>query len=92
MDAWELLARDLDIPSLFLARPSWYDQAACRGMDVSLFFPDHGVRSRTARATCATCPVAGECLDMALDGLDYGIWGNTSDRERQTLRRTRKAS
>ena len=44
---------------------SWRDRAACRGMDINLFFiPPSGKNDATAaKNVCATCPVAHPCLD-----------------------------
>ncbi|NKQ57436.1 WhiB family transcriptional regulator [Amycolatopsis sp. K13G38] len=74
----------------------WRHRAACRDEDPELFFPvsDKGPGARQvtqAKAVCARCPVRSECLSHALDnGLDYGIFGGTTETERRGLfRRTR---
>lgn len=62
--------------------------AACRGMDAELFFPHLGENTAPAKAVCAGCPVACDCLAYALENRDtYGIWGGKSERERRVLRR-----
>jgi len=60
------------------------DQAACRNADPELFFPvgtgEHATKT-AARALiyCRSCPIAGECLQYALDrDLRFGIWGGTT--------------
>jgi WhiB family redox-sensing transcriptional regulator len=71
----------------------WLDDAACRGTDPELFFPD--ADTSTARAqvaaakkTCRRCPVRGNCLSWALEnGQEAGIWGGTTEEERRHLRR-----
>ncbi|MDP9019779.1 MAG: WhiB family transcriptional regulator [Actinomycetota bacterium] len=74
--------------------PAWRKQAACRGVDPSLFFPPgdgvHVVSSvyDRARAVCSPCPVQLVCLKEHLDERD-GFWGNTSPKERVELRRQR---
>lgn len=76
-------------------RPAWQQQGACLGHNPDLFFPERGEReqAREAKAVCAACPVKAECLAFALDtGLHYGIWGGTSERERQKLRRKKAAA
>lgn len=67
----------------------WRAEAACRGMDVTLWFPDKSgaANAKEARAICASCPVRDHCLDEAVaDHELVGIWGNTSTSERQQMR------
>lgn len=74
----------------------WQHRAACRDEDPELFFPvsDVGPGARQvarAKAVCARCPVRSQCLRHALDnGLDHGVFGGTTERERRELvRRSR---
>ncbi|GAB3493447.1 WhiB family transcriptional regulator [Amycolatopsis cihanbeyliensis] len=76
----------------------WRHRAACRDEDPELFFPVSDVgpaaaQAAQAKAVCARCPVRALCLRYALDnGLDYGIYGGTTERERRDLvRRARRA-
>lgn len=57
-------------------QPSWRDDAACRGMDVDLFFPDVGVTydSLLENVPCGTCQVRRECGEFG-DTQPWGIWG-----------------
>lgn len=74
--------------------PDWHDDAACRGMDVSLFFPTVGRYQVAQRAQriCERCPVREECLADALaTGTQHGVWGGTTPRQRRNLRRLRTA-
>lgn len=72
---------------------NWRHQAACLDEDPELFFPvsDVGPGARQvaeAKAVCARCPVRSECLTYAMDnGLNDGIFGGTTARERQVLAR-----
>jgi WhiB family transcriptional regulator, redox-sensing transcriptional regulator len=76
---------------------SWQDRAACRGMDVLLFFgpddqadPEREIREAKAKAVCALCPVRGQCLDYALrNSIRNGIWGGLNEAERARERRHR---
>ena len=44
-----------------------------------IFFPERGRTAAKGRALCRRCPVASECLDLALArGEGFGIWGGTS--------------
>lgn len=70
---------------------SWQIDAACRGMDTDLFFPDRNDHDAAtqAKAVCAVCPVSDECLTEALQVPGYdmcGIFGGTTDRERRAIR------
>jgi WhiB family redox-sensing transcriptional regulator len=68
-------------------------RAACRdeAVDPELFFPvgEHGAeraRVERAKAVCARCPVEAECLAHALKAGEVGVWGGTTDEERQAIR------
>lgn len=69
--------------------PAWHLDAACRGMDVRLFFPGKSqVRlSNRAKRVCARCPVQAECLEWAIENKEPGgVWGGTTERTRRELR------
>jgi len=74
---------------------SWYERAACRGMPVSLFFPERGTTWNSpdllvAKSFCASCEVREECLRAAAerkDDWDTGVWGGTTGTERRRLGR-----
>ncbi|MGA7227736.1 MAG: WhiB family transcriptional regulator [Acidimicrobiia bacterium] len=69
----------------------WREEAAClrAGDDVD-FFPDAedlGAIAK-AKAVCAGCPVASECLTWAIEtNQGEGIWGGHTSKERRSLRR-----
>jgi WhiB family redox-sensing transcriptional regulator len=67
----------------------WLAEAACRGADTNLFYPDTvGCKaSEAAKDICQGCPVVTECLDWAMRNTEIGVWGNTTDKERVKLRR-----
>ncbi|MEV7734179.1 WhiB family transcriptional regulator [Streptomyces sp. NPDC088921] len=71
----------------------WLRRAACVGEDPELFFPvgTQGPALRdiaAAKRVCARCPVALECLDLALSGgQTSGVWGGTCEQERDALLR-----
>jgi WhiB family transcriptional regulator, redox-sensing transcriptional regulator len=72
-------------PARFAAR--WRELAACRGMNLDMFFPERGESAEPARQVCARCPVREQCLDYAVsNGITGGIWGGMSERERRALR------
>jgi len=76
----------------------WWSGGACASADPELFFPisDSGPSRRQAaraKAVCAACPVLRNCLAYALGrGHLTGIWGGTTEEERQALRSPRAAS
>jgi WhiB family transcriptional regulator, redox-sensing transcriptional regulator len=79
---------DLDVA----AGPSWRERAACAGMDEAVFFPSKGEPGTTAKQVCQACPVAGDCLEFALefeaDTVNrFGVWGGMSPGERVRLSR-----
>jgi len=70
----------------------WRTIAACRGLDPDLFFPARGdsFTVRNAQAVCATCPVAEQCLEFAIEvGETEGIWGGLSGRQLRQERQRR---
>lgn len=72
---------------MIFERPSWHTDAACRGVDPELFFPDRGGPVDLAKQICAGCPVAVDCLDQAIRNREaFGIWGGMSERQRRKVR------
>lgn len=88
---------EVDIFALFAARPDWMADAACRGMDVTNWYPSrgdsHSGSTAEARAICARCPVRAECLNHALSTPreHFGIWGGLSERQRRFIGREKVA-
>jgi WhiB family redox-sensing transcriptional regulator len=75
------------------ANPPWMQGAACAGLDPSLMVPDrHDVAGfKRAKAVCSGCPVKSPCLEYALlDDTLLGVWGETSWRQREDIRRDRR--
>jgi WhiB family transcriptional regulator, redox-sensing transcriptional regulator len=63
--------------------PEWMADAACRGYPTEWWFPERGEMATEAKAICARCPVAEQCLELGLSmptggGHGYGIWGGVS--------------
>jgi WhiB family transcriptional regulator, redox-sensing transcriptional regulator len=76
---------------------SWYAQAACRGADPEVFFPQAKRRPFdplvvAAKGICGRCPVRADCLSWVLDHpQDEGIWAGLDPLERRSLtRRSRR--
>ena len=66
---------------------SWFDNAACRGMDPEIFFPASGDAEglRFALSICEACPVKQECLEINITE-KLGVWGGTTGKSRAELR------
>lgn len=70
---------------------------ACRGEDPNLFVgpdgegrSDREFREEQAKSICRTCDVVTECFVWAMTNRERGVWGNTTDDERFTIRTGRK--
>lgn len=73
----------------------WRAQAACRGLDSEIFFPDPDDEDAeaVAKVICDVCPVREPCLEYALGFREReGIWGGTSERDRRRIVRQRRKS
>jgi WhiB family redox-sensing transcriptional regulator len=69
----------------------WMAEGNCRDQPPSLFFPSDGVGVEVARRVCEGCPVQSPCLEYALaNGIDHGVWGGASERERRRIARRRR--
>ena len=68
-------------------RTQWWEVAACKGMNVNLFFPETLMAppSSEAVAVCASCPVKDQCLRDAVSREEYGYWGGTTHAERMQM-------
>ena len=80
--------RSIDELDEFVEFEEWREGALCVDDVDGIFFPDDGdvgAISR-AKAVCAACPVAVECLTYAVETKQSdGIWGGTTPRERRKL-------
>ena len=74
----------------------WRDRAACAGMDSEVFFTEETggltgglvvMVGESATEVCGRCPVAGECLEYAVEtNQPFGIWGGKTELQRRRLR------
>lgn len=71
----------------------WIQKAACLGSYDPRFFPKRGDSNKEVKAICYNeCDVREECLEWALSRSErFGIWGGTSERDRQAIRKRRNA-
>src|SRR5258708_39731806 len=65
-----------------------WDQAACRGMSLDVFFESDDGATDRARAVCVRCPIMGLCRDFAVaTRQEFGIWGGSTPSERKAIHR-----
>lgn len=70
---------------------NWVDDAACRGLDPTIFYPASEDDAGPAKAVCAQCPVAESCLEHAIVHRERnGVWGGATERERVRIVRRRR--
>lgn len=66
----------------------WMSKRACVDVPPEVFFPEVGENASAAKAICASCPVAAECLTYAIENReDYGVWGGLAPWERKRFRK-----
>jgi hypothetical protein len=65
----------------------WTDYAKCFGMDTDIFFAEGTV---FAKSFCSNCPVIEACREDAVKHYLKGVWGGTTESERETIRRKRR--
>lgn len=64
----------------------WQEEAVCGGEDTNIFFTDERRAQRSIIGSiCGMCPVQAECLTFAIVYNMHGIWGGTTDKEREKL-------
>jgi len=71
--------------------PNFDGSQLCAQVDPELFFPERGDNtiSKVAKAICAECPFKKPCAEYALHFEIRGIWGGTSEQDRNVLARKR---
>lgn len=65
---------------------------ACKDINPAVFFPHSGSPSQnlTAKRICDSCIQKSRCLSYAVRyGIEDGVWGGTSGKERRGLIRAR---
>lgn len=74
------------------------DNPACAETDPELFFPQEitdstgNLRSKyynlaAAKKICDGCPLKMACLEYALNNIEIGVWGGTTEEQRNLMRR-----
>jgi hypothetical protein len=67
--------------------PGWQSMGACRSVADDTWFPDPADTAKAAALDrCGFCPVRRSCLAHALaTGEDCGVWGGTTELQRDVL-------
>lgn len=73
----------------------WQDQALCAQTTNDPWFLDEIPQNKRdieyAKSICRLCPVTNDCLEHALFNDErFGIWGATTAKERERLRKKRR--
>jgi WhiB family redox-sensing transcriptional regulator len=69
----------------------FFEDAACNDVETDVFFPVSDTFAGEAKAICATCPVAEQCLEYAISTHQSdGVWGGMTSIERHRLVRRRQ--
>lgn len=64
----------------------WRDKAACKNVDTNIFFGSPKSESiSVAKKICKKCSVNSACLKSALTYQYHGVWGNTTEDERNYI-------
>jgi hypothetical protein len=64
------------------------DEAACKGMNTNIFYPDDISKLKEPKEICKRCTLKVPCLVYALENNEpFGIWGGESERGRQRMRK-----
>lgn len=74
---------------------AWQLQAACRGLDAELWYPEKGANGdvATAVAVCRACPVVQACFDHAQEHMEtLGIRGGMTPMQRRAARRSQRGA
>lgn len=75
------------VDAVIVNHQPWTAEALCAQVDPEFFFPEQGGSTKEAKAICARCEVAQECLQMALDTDErFGVYGGKSERERRDMK------
>ncbi|MFK4083661.1 WhiB family transcriptional regulator [Kribbella sp. NPDC020789] len=70
----------------------WQDKAYCAGyLDTDDFYPEDETKRGVRRTSdpkdlCAFCPVVRSCLAAAIVADEHGVWGRTTEDERDAIR------
>jgi WhiB family redox-sensing transcriptional regulator len=74
-----------DLPTFHV--PDWMQNGACVTIGGDMWFPE-STPHKAAFQICNTCPVQPLCLDYAITtNQRHGIWGGTTEADRERMRK-----
>ncbi len=83
-------ASSIQLPEAALPMGPWVADAACRGINTNLFYPERGEPTRHALEVCKPCTVKADCLQYSIDNSErWGVWGGMTERQRRRIRSDR---
>lgn len=62
----------------------WRKSAVCKE---TVYRPEFDKSPKRAKAVCRICPVASDCLKYALVHNEQGVWGGTTEEDREAMNR-----
>jgi hypothetical protein len=65
----------LRLDEIDVSATEWQTDAACRGMDVEMFFAEDAGSRLMAALICEDCPVRALCFEFAETNKERGTWG-----------------
>lgn len=67
----------------------WHEDGWCFGQNDDVMFPESNAGQKQAAKVCELkCDVQTQCLDYALRADErFGVWGGTTERERERIRK-----
>lgn len=73
-------------PVIVGATPPFADNPdrACVGIPTDEFYLTHPA-DQAAKRICRGCPLKADCLQWAIDAEEVGVWGGTTERDRERL-------
>lgn len=71
--------------------PEWVAVSKCNNdpeLEDNFFFPGSDALEKSLASYCSNCPTRIECLEWAIANNEpHGVWGGTSTRERERIKR-----
>lgn len=70
-----------------------FEGASCWGIETDFFFPERTLiteENKKVKKICSGCICQSECLTYALHYKVVGIWGGTSTKQREKMRKQLK--
>lgn len=59
-----------------------FENAACDGVDIDVFYSDASADIAKAKSFCAECPLLKECSAWAVNYVNFGLMGGMTPKER----------